>query len=150
MAEVKYPVLLSVTGTTKQPYPADDSVHLVTTGTLTVMPAGYRIEYRENQPDSDDYQDICLDLDEKRVTMTRVGGYATSMVFEKDRRFEGVYETPFGNLDMAVYATRVFCRLNEERGEVQLQYQLDLQGHFAAVHDLRIKYAKKRSRAKPQ
>lgn len=143
MAEKRFPVLLSVTGTTKQPDPEDGGIHLVTIGELTVLPSGYRLTYRETQPDGEGHQDICLEMDETRVTMTRAGGYATSMVFEKGRRFEGAYETPYGSLDMAVYATRVSCRLSQERGEVQLQYQLDLQGQFAAVHDLLIRYAKK-------
>ena len=143
MEEKIIPVLLSVSGSSGQSDQGDDEVKLMTSGTLAVVPEGYRLCYRETQPDSDEYQDIELVMNEKTVTMTRSGAYATGMVFEKGRRFEGVYDTPYGSLDMAVYATRVFCRLGEERGEVQLRYQLDMQGQFADVHDLKIKYSKK-------
>lgn len=149
MEEKIIPVLLSVTGTSKQSDPDDAGIQLTTSGTLKAVSEGYLLKYRESQPDSDEYQDIELLMNDKTVTMTRSGAYATGMVFEKGRRFEGVYETPYGSLDMAVYATRVFCRLGEERGEVQLQYQLDMQGQFADVHELKIKYAKKGS-VKPQ
>ncbi len=150
MEEKVFPVLLSVTGSTKEQAPEDEGIHLVTSGTLSVLPEGYRLNYRETEPETDEYQDIELMMNEKNVTMTRTGAYATGMVFEKGCRFEGVYNTPYGSLDMAVFATRVFCRLGEERGEVQLQYQLDLQGQFAAVHDLKIKYARKHSGKKVQ
>ena len=149
MKEKTFPVLLSVTGAARHPFP-EDEIQLVTTGQLTVLPSGYRLTYRETQPDSEEYQDISLQLDGSRVTMTREGSYATSMVFEKGRRFESAYQTPIGCMDMSVYATRVFSRLTEDGGEVQLQYQLDLQGQFAAVHDLRIKYAKKAAGTRSQ
>jgi uncharacterized beta-barrel protein YwiB (DUF1934 family) len=126
----------------RHPLP-EDEVQLVTTGQLTVLPSGYRLTYRETQPDSEEYQDVSLQMDGSRVTMTREGSYATSMVFEKGHRFESAYQTPLGYMDMSVYATRVYSQLTEDHGEVQLQYQLDFQGQFTAIHDLRIRYAKK-------
>ena len=73
--------------------------------------------------------------------MQRCGDFATSMVFEKGCRFEGSYDTPYGSLDMGVFPTLVrYCVDEEANGEVKLKYQLDLQGQFAAMHELRIRF----------
>ena len=84
---------------------------------------------------------MTLTLGKGVVTMERHGAFATSMVFEKGCRFEGSYDTPYGALDMGVYATQVKYRVDDEdNGEVNLQYQLDLQGQFAAMHELNIRF----------
>ena len=42
---------------------------------------------------------------------------------------------------MGVYATRVKYQVDPSAGgEVSLQYQLDLQGQFAAMHELHIRF----------
>ena len=73
--------------------------------------------------------------------MQRSGAFATSMVFDQGRRVEGSYRTPYGDLAMGVYPTHVKYRVQEGPvGEVDLTYQLDLQGQFAAMHELRIRF----------
>lgn len=143
MEQTPIPVLLTLSGTSQGE--ADDGpIQMMTTGELTLTEHGYLLRYQESQPDENDgamvTQEIILDLQPDRVTMTRVGDFGTSMVFVRGRRFEGVYHTPYGDLDMAVYATRVSCRLAPEKGSVHLQYQLDLQGSFAAMHELQLEY----------
>ena len=145
MEQTPIPVLLSLSGSAQTGDGAEDGpIQIMTTGLMTLSEDSYVLRYQESQPDDDGKtvttQDVILELSPGRVTMTRLGEYGTSMVFVKDQRFEGVYHTPYGDLDMAVYATRVSCRLAPERGSVHLQYQLDLQGAFAAMHELHLEY----------
>ena len=60
-------------------------------------------------------------------------------------RFEGVYKTPFGEMDMAVYARGVRCDIGEAKGSVHLKYQLDIQGAYASTNELHLEYAESRS-----
>ena len=138
----KTPVLLSVSGWSQNQGEEDgDAVRLLTTGTLSGQEDAWRIDYTETQPDSSASHDVILKMQKGVVTMERVGDYATSMVFEKGRRFEGCYHTPYGALDMGIYATHVKYNVDEQQtGEVNLKYQLDLQGQFAATHELRIRF----------
>ena len=136
----KQQVLLSVMGWTHDDDEPADSVRLLTTGTMTGGNDAWRIDYTETQPDNESH-DVVLTMDRGVVTMQRTGAYATSMVFEQGRRFEGTYHTPYGELDMGVYSTHVKYRVGEGPvGEVSLTYQLDLQGQFAAMHELRIRF----------
>lgn len=138
----KQEVLLSVSGSTQgqEDGEKEEAVRLLTTGFLSGRKDDWRIDYTETQ-EGNDTHDITLTLNRGVVTMQRKGPFATSMVFEKGRRFEGSYVTPYGDLDMGIFATQVKYSVDEEMtGEVQLQYQLDLQGQFAAMHELRIRF----------
>lgn len=139
------PVLLTLSSRSQSaPGEEDAPIQLITTGQLTLSGGTYTLRYQESQPEDEGgqvaTQNITLQMQPGRVVMTRDGDFGTSMVFVKGRRFEGAYHTPYGDLAMAVYATRVSCRLGTERGSVHLQYQLDMQGSFAAMHDLTLEY----------
>lgn len=146
----KKQVLLSVAGQSQvEKNDPPETVRLLTTGTFTGTRDAWRIDYTETQPDDSQSHDVILTLESGVVTMQRVGDYSTSMVFEQGRRFEGCYHTPFGALDMGVYATQVKYQVDEngESGEVNLKYQLDLQGQYAAMHELHIRFCPSGARA---
>lgn len=123
----------------------EEPIRLMTTGELMRTPDGYLLRYQESQTDEGDgtvlTQEILLLMQSGRVSMTRLGPFGTSMVFVKDRRFEGVYHTPYGDMDMAIFATQVSMELAEDKGSVFLEYQLDMQGGFVSMHQLQLEYA---------
>ena len=136
----KQQVLLSVMGWTHEDDDSGDTIRLLTTGTMTGGKDAWRIDYTETQPDNES-SEVTLTLDQGVVTMQRSGAFATSMVFEQGRRFEGSYRTPYGDLAMGVYPTHVKYQVEDGPvGQVDLTYQLDLQGQFAAMHELRIRF----------
>lgn len=136
---MKKQVILSVSGAVQGE--DDDSIRLMTTGLLTGDQDHWKLRYNETAPDSDLSNHITVSMDNGIVTMQREGPFSTAMVFQKGRRFESSYNTPFGSLDMAVYPTRVNYSVDNGMGEVNLQYQLDLQGQFAAMHEINIRFA---------
>ncbi len=137
----KKQVLVSITGWTRENDVQDDPMRLLTTGTLTGEKDAWRIDYTETEPDDGETHFVTLTMGKGVVTMERSGQFATSMVFDQGRRFEGSYRTPFGDLAMGVYPTQVKYQVDRDHtGEVNLTYQLDLQGQFAAMHELRIRF----------
>ena len=143
MSEQIIPVLVTLSGTSDASG-QDDTIRVMTKGQLRQTPSGYMLRYQETQTDEGDgsvmTQDIILNMQPGRVSMTRLGDYGTTMVFVKDTRFEGKYRTPFGELDMALYATQVQTDLSPEKGSVYLKYQLELQGSLAGMNSLRLEY----------
>jgi len=136
----KQQVLVSVMGWTHEDDEPADSVRLLTTGTMTGEKDQWRIHYTETQPDNESH-DVTLTLNHGVVTMQRSGPFSTSMVFDQGCRFEGSYRTPYGELAMGVYPTHVHYQVQDGAvGQVDLTYQLDLQGQFAAMHELRIRF----------
>ncbi|NLE70004.1 MAG: DUF1934 domain-containing protein, partial [Clostridiales bacterium] len=63
-------------------------------------------------------------------------------------RFEGNYQTPYGTLSMGIYPTQVGYTVSPEGdGEVNLRYQLDIQGRYTSVHRLDIAFETKKKDA---
>lgn len=135
------PVVLTLLGRSQTaPDDPGDPIRLMTTGQLSITGDMYILQYKETQPDDSTAQDVVLQMQPGRVVMTRLGDFGTSMAFAKGQRFQGVYHTPYGDLEMAIYATKVNCSLSPEKGKVHLLYQLDMQGSFAAMNELKLEY----------
>ena len=75
--------------------------------------------------------------------MLRSGEHEANLVFRKGQRCESQYTTPFGSMDMAIFCTRMLHGMDEHGGYIHLQYQLDLNGHFAAMHEMDVRFALK-------
>ena len=108
------------------------------------------LQYVESQQDEETGQilksDISLILHGGKITMERKGEFANTMVFAKGQRFEGVYHTPYGEMDMAVFTKEAACRFGSSEGNVHLKYQLNIQGHYASTNELHLEYkAEKRT-----
>ncbi|MBR6164684.1 MAG: DUF1934 domain-containing protein [Clostridia bacterium] len=138
-------VLINLLAIAKYDRAPDYPIQFMTRGTLSMEESGNAVlAYNETQQDEETGEmttaQITLSLEKNRVTMTRMGEYSNTMVFVPDRRFEGTYHTPFGNMDMAVYARGVQCNIGREKGSVHLKYQLDLQGAYASSNELHLEY----------
>ena len=103
------------------------------------------LEYTESQQDEETGEittaRITLTMEKNRVTMTRKGDFSNTMVFVPEHRFEGVYSTPYGDMDMAVFSRGVHCDIGEKKGSVHLKYQLDIQGSYASSNELHLEYS---------
>ena len=124
----------------------EQPVRLMCHGRMRPTTDGCMLRYEEVQQDDTGATvstDVILNIQQKdgpRVTMTRMGDYGTTMVFVKDRRFEGAYHTPFGDLGLALYAMQVQCKLAEDCGNIHLEYQLDMQGSYSAVQCIDVSF----------
>ena len=142
----KKKVLLSVTGLVQEAGEdeANDEMRLVTTGELSGADDSWSLRYTEAQPDGEASHEVVFTMHNGVVTMNRDGDYNTSMIFSKGSRFEGSYHTPFGALEMGVFPTQVKYHVDDDRGEVLLQYQLDIQGQYSSMREMRIRFAASR------
>lgn len=140
-------VLLSVVGVVQDvgSEEASDEMRLVTTGELSGENDSWNLRYIETQPDTAETHKVTFTMKDGVVTMSREGEYRTSMIFSQGNRFEGNYVTPYGALEMGVYPTQVRYKVDEnDKGEVLLKYQLDIQGQFASMREMRIRFAPSR------
>lgn len=123
----------------------DYPIQFMTKGTLHYSnPDSVVLTYRETQHDDESGEtiesDIILNIGEKQVTMERRGDFSNTIVFVPGHRFEGTYQTPYGELGMAVFPRKVDCRIGEKKGAVHLKYQLDIQGNFSSTNELHLEY----------
>ena len=133
------PVLVSLKSSAHRDEAAEDeNMSMLTSGQLEVDDTKAVIRYEESIDESMPPQKVEITIEDETVTMNRGGAYATQMVFRLGCRYEGQYHTPFGDMDLALYCTRLGYGIGDDGGVLELSYQLDINGHFAAMHDMEL------------
>lgn len=138
------PILISLNarfGTEGQP---EDALQLITNGELFEDAGQTVIRYEESLEEDAPPQKVEVSVKNDVVTITRQSAYNPNMVFQKGRRYESQYQTPYGAMDMALYCTKATHTADSSGGEINLQYQLDLTGQYATMHHMTLQYMRKR------
>lgn len=140
------PVRLTVTGVASHRDQEDEALKITTFGTLSSVENGYKLRYLERGSESREAHKVTLTMNDGIVTLVRDSTFGSDMIFEKGRRYEGSYRTPFGRFSMGIYPTRVDYQVNQSgSGQVNLRYLLDIQGQYASSHQLEIAFETKKS-----
>ncbi len=141
---ITIPVLISVSSNAhREEVSEDETMTMLTSGEMELTDTTAVIRYEESIDEGMPPQKVEVAIEDECMTMTRQGGYSTQMVFRIGCRYEGMYYTPYGDMDLAVYCTHLSYDLGESGGDVDLSYQLDLNGKFAAMHDLQLRVVSK-------
>lgn len=132
------PVLVTIHSCARRDDDSEEPISLMTTGTLRLEDDAAVLTYQELLDESIPPQTVSVTAKEDMITMQRDGEYATQMVFNRGQRYEGVYQTPYGSMDMAIFCTRLHYDLSENGGEILLVYQMDMNGQFAGMHQMHM------------
>ena len=141
MEEQIIPVLVSLQAIATSNGDEPEVLSLMTAGELQKTSNGYTLRYEETMHEGTTPTLVELTLEKGVINMRRKGEYEVNMVFQKGQRYEGQYHTPFGTLDLALFSTKADFKTDEQDGEIRLQYQLDINGQFVAVHQLELFYS---------
>lgn len=133
------PVLIAINASAYRDNSSEEPMAMLTSGTMSLNDGHAVIRYEETLDESMPPQKVEMTVDDDCVTMLRAGEYEAGMVFQKGKRFEGVYKTPFGTMALALYCTRLRTEVTREGGSVTLSYQLDLNGQFASMNDMELR-----------
>ena len=145
MENKQTPVFINLLAIARYDHMPDYPIQFMTTGKLFYKNAGEaQLQYVESQEDEETGEitrsDILLSMADGKVTMQRNGDFSNTMVFAKGQRFEGVYHTPYGEMDMAVFTKEAACRFGRSEGNMHLKYQLNIQGNYASTNELHLEY----------
>ncbi len=145
--EAGIPVVISMASLASYDGITNDPMELVTTGMLFPQDRSAMLKYTENTEDEMTGEmteaEIQLELRKDLVTMNRSGEFSNTMLFQRDRRYETTFHTPYGDLPMAVYARDVKCDMGKDSGTVHLRYELSMQGTYASTNELHLEYRAK-------
>ena len=145
MENKQTPVFINLLAVARYDQMPDYPIQFMTTGKLYYKNEKEALlQYVESQEDEETGEitksDISLSLSNGKVTMERSGDFANTMVFSSGKRFEGVYRTPYGEMDMAVFTREAACRIGSRDGSLHLKYQLQIQGNYASTNELHLEY----------
>ena len=139
------PVFINLLAIARYDHMPDYPIQFMTVGKLDYRSPGEALlEYVESQQDEATGEisasNISLSVRDGKVTMERRGDFSNTMVFSRGQRFEGVYHTPYGEMNMAVFTREAACRIGSENGSLHLKYQLNIQGNYASSNELHLEY----------
>lgn len=121
-----------------------DSFELTTAGKYTKQNGKYFVSYEGSEITGYDNTTTTLKIQDNYVSMIRFGKSAGSsqMIFEENKQYTGVYHTPHGNMSVDVYANEVSVDVDDEGGEVLLDYFVQLNSCQPVRNNLRVKIRK--------
>lgn len=70
-----------------------------------------------------------IGISDSLVTLSRIGDYSSTMVFEQGRSSSSFMTTPMGLLEVSVFTNKLKTKINDNGVEVKLEYTLGIEGH---------------------
>lgn len=130
-------VYVSVVGTTVTDGESDQT-ELVTEGEYVIRNGKYMLRYQEDVESFGTECSTIIKFDNDTVVMTRSGGANTQMIFENGKRHISHYETPLGSFTIGVSTDRMVVDVNENGGNVEIDYILDINSSAQVENKLRL------------
>ena len=143
-------IVLKITGKTLSTLPKppdgmveDDSIEFITEGKLSTRGNITYISYDESPLSGMEGCKTSLTITPKRVKMKRTGENMpgeTVMEFEKGKRHEGIYDTPYGTISMEVLADKItgLEPVEEGKNRISIEYAISLRGLMESRKSLDI------------
>ncbi len=104
----------------------DDSMELITRGKYGVDAEGVHFSYDESELTGLKGTVTAFLVKPEEVVMSRAGTVTAQMVFHKGQKHHFAYETPYGTLMMGLDTYKLEQTLDENGGEIEIEYDLDL------------------------
>lgn len=90
------------------------------------------IKYNEFQGDCDDVMKNLIKIREDSMEVVKKGPVNVHMVFEKGKKNEAYYQTPFGDLLVGISTTHMEMHEKENELAVKVEYALEVNCEFLA------------------
>ena len=107
-------------------------------GNLDVAKNGYIIRYTEHEGDFAGTTTKIFVVEPNSVRLSRGGSYGLDLVLERGKRHNCAYDTPYGRLQMGVYAKDVDSKMSENGGNLKFAYSLDIGGGEVSDNELEV------------
>ena len=131
---MKTQVLAAISSTQKFEGSEEEHVELVTCASLYGRQGKFYIAYDESELTGLNGTRTTVKLDGKSVTLIRTGAYPSHMQFTEGERQVGLYDTGFGMLTISTHASHVHNTVDENGGELAIDYTIEIDQNVAGRH----------------
>lgn len=139
-------ITLKITGRQMAGEEVEDRMEFVTEGRLYEKGESTYLVYDESEFSGFPGCKTTLKLTGNTIKMRRLGngvGYSSEMIFEKGKRFQSNYYTPYGPMEMEVLTREVTAELSEEGfGSINIDYHVSLNGMKEGRNVLKIEVSR--------
>ena len=120
-----------------------EEITLTTKGSYTMRNGKRYIQYREYDQEAKNGQTSTLKIDgtgeTKIVSLIRhSNGSETNLILEQGKRHLCQYGTPYGNMTLGVFTSRIDDSLTDDGGKIEVEYTLDVNTNLSSVNAITI------------
>lgn len=120
----------------------NDSYELTTLGRYIKKDDKYYISYEGTELTGYEGTTTTLKIKDGCVSMIRFGKSSSQMIFEKEKKYVGYYDTPFGGLSVGVTTNSLTVDIDENGGEIDMDYVVELNNNMPVHNGLYLKIRK--------
>lgn len=122
----------------------EDSYELTTVGKYTKQNGKYLASYEGSELTGHENTTTTLKIKDDFVSMVRFGKNSpvSQMVFQERKQYTGIYNTPYGNMTVDVYTKAMSVDINDDGGEINLDYLVQLNDCAPVRNNLTVKIRK--------
>lgn len=135
-------IMLKITGRLIDDLGEEDQIEFVTEGKLYEKGNSFYMIYEESEFSGMPGCKTSLKVTDTSLRMNRLGdadGLHTAIEFEKGRRYNGIYDTPYGPIEMEVLTDSFERNLDKDGlGTIGVDYTISLKGYAETRNKLSI------------
>lgn len=121
-----------------------DSFELTTQGKYKKQNGKYFVSYEGSEITGYNNTTTTLKIQEDLVSMLRFGKEmgSSQMIFQENKQYTGVYRTPLGNMSVDVFTNEMTVDVDDDGGELELDYFVQLNSCEPVRNNLKVKIRK--------
>lgn len=134
-------VMIKIKGRQFSRETGEDEMEFVTEGKLYRRNGAIYLLYDETELSGIPGCKTRLRLRDGEIQMKRIGegpGADTEILFEKGKRYNGFFDTPFGAIEIEVLTNEVASDITEDGGNIDIDYDISLKGLAEGRNHLNI------------
>ena len=132
-------VIISIKGVQRYENADPDTMELVTAGRLEREGNSYTLSYQESELTGLEGTLTTFQIEPERITLMRVGGFNSQMVFQEGRRHMSMYNTPYGTMSIGVNTRHLTAQVGESGGDIEIDYAIEIDHTVAGRNVFQIK-----------
>lgn len=143
---MKKDVLVIVTGMQiSMDNPDGEEIEIITPGQYFEKNGKKYITYKETEISGSEGTTDTIKIEDNKVTVMRHGTNSSHMIFQLGKKHMTHYNTPFGTLLLGMTTTSIHINMKEERGDIEVKYNLEVNHVLMGSNTLYIKIASDRN-----
>jgi len=133
-------VLVSVLGIQKEISAVQtDEIETITVGKYYNKGDKIYIVYKEEELSKEETTTSTIKIHDEVVTLSRLGGNNTFMVFEAGKKNMTHYKTPYGTFELGIVTRQIDIDFKDDIGEITIVYLLEVNNAPVGVNTIRIR-----------
>ncbi|NLK94329.1 MAG: DUF1934 domain-containing protein [Clostridiales bacterium] len=116
-----------------------EQIEVLSPGKYIKLDDGYKAIYEETELSGMDGTTTTVIIKEKEVILEREGTTTTKMIFNENEPSISLYNTPYGMLEITISTNRLDVDMNDEGGEISINYDMAIAGQSPLNTSLLLK-----------